>query len=351
VLAFAQSRVVTGKVTDADGNPVSFATIKIKGTQTGLSADANGAYSIKVNPGAVLIISGASFKETEVPVGTQNVLNTILEKGGTELKEVVVTSAFGIKRAARSTASNVQNVTGDQLNTIRAQNVNDALAGKVAGAQVQSQSAAKLGAATVVRLRGENNLAGPGGGALYVVDGTIISNAADINVDDIEDVSVLQGPAAAALFGSEGANGAIVITTKKAKRGTSGKVGIELNSTFQYDKVYILPNYQNDYAGGNGEFGRELTQYHWQPGQPEAWKALDGKYYPEYTEDESWGPRMVGQEYIPWYAWYGGHERSYKTASLTPQPDNIKNFYATGVTKINNINFSKSPAFESSSIE
>ena len=110
VLAFAQSRVVTGKVTDADGNPVSFATIKIKGSTAGLSADANGSYSIRVNPGAVLLISGASFKEAEVPVGTQTVLNTILEKSGTDLKEVVVTSAFGIKRAARSTGSSVQQI-------------------------------------------------------------------------------------------------------------------------------------------------------------------------------------------------------------------------------------------------
>ncbi|MEP7238017.1 MAG: carboxypeptidase-like regulatory domain-containing protein, partial [Ferruginibacter sp.] len=140
VLAFAQSRVVTGKVTDIDGNPVSFASVKVKGSNTGLSADANGVYSIKVGPNDVLVISGASFKTTEVPVGTQNVLNTVLEKGGTDLKEVVVTSAFGIKRTARSTASNVQNLTGDQVNTIRQTNVNNALAGKVAGAQVRSQS-------------------------------------------------------------------------------------------------------------------------------------------------------------------------------------------------------------------
>ena len=163
VLAFAQSRVVTGKVTDIDGNPVSFATIKIKGTQSGLSADANGVYSIRVNPGAILVISGASFKDAEVPVGTQNVLNTVLEKGATsELKEVVVTSAFGIRRTARSTSSSVQNLSGDVVNTMRQSNVNNALAGKVAGAQVRSQSAAKLGAETTVRLRGENGL-GVGG--------------------------------------------------------------------------------------------------------------------------------------------------------------------------------------------
>ncbi len=337
VLAFAQSRVVTGKVTDIDGNPVSFATIKIKGTQSGLSADANGVYSIRVNPGAILVISGASFKDAEVPVGTQNVLNTVLEKGATsELKEVVVTSAFGIRRTARSTSSSVQNLSGDQVNTIRQSNVNNALAGKVAGAQVRSQSAAKLGAETTVRLRGENGL-GVGGGALYVVDGTIMPSGADINPDDIEDYSILQGPAAAALFGPDGSNGAIVITLKKAKKGAKG-IGLEINSGVQFDKVYIVPDYQNSYAGGAaGDF----YLYKWKAGQPEGWKALDGKYYHDYTDDASWGPRIAGQEYIPWYAWYAGSEYAFKTAKLTPQPTNIRDFWETGVTKTNNVSFSK----------
>ncbi|MBK9485439.1 MAG: SusC/RagA family TonB-linked outer membrane protein [Chitinophagaceae bacterium] len=337
VLAFAQSRVVTGKVTDIDGNPISFASVKVKGTSTGVSADANGAYSIKVNPNAILEISGASFKTIEVPVGTQNVLNTVLEKGaGTDIKEVVVTSAFGIRRTGRSTSANVQNLTGDQVNTIRQTNVTNALAGKVAGAQVRSQSVAKLGAESVVRLRGENGL-GVGGGALYVVDGTIMPSGADINPDDIEDYSILQGPAAAALFGPDGSNGAIVMTLKKAKKGAKG-IGLELNMGIQFDNVYIVPDYQNSYAGGaNGD----LSLYQYKAGQPVAWKALDGKYYHDYSDDASWGPRMAGQEYIPWYAWYPGHEYSFKTAKLTPQPTNVRDFWETGVTRTTNVAFSK----------
>lgn len=336
VLAFAQSRVVTGKVTDIDGNPVSFASVKVKGTNTGVSADANGAYSLKVNPGAILVISGASFKETEVPVGTQTVLNTVMEKGGGDLKEVVVTSAFGIKRTARSTSSNVQNLTGDQVNTIRQTNVNNALAGKVAGAQVRSQSVAKLGAETTVRLRGENGF-GVGAGALYVVDGTIMPSGADINPDDVEDYSVLQGPAAAALFGPDGANGAVVITLKRAKKNVKG-IGLELNMGVQFDNVYIVPDYQNSYAGGGVG---DLTKYTYKPGQPIGWKALDGKYYHDYSDDASWGPRMAGQEYIPWYAWYPGSEYSFKTAKLTPQPTNVRDFWETGVTRTTNVAFSK----------
>lgn len=342
VLAFAQSRVVTGKVTDADGNPVSFASIKVKGTPTGLSADANGAYSIRINAGAVLVISGASFKEAEIPVGTQNVLNIVLEKNtANDLKEVVVTTNFGLKRTARSTSSNAQVIGGDQLNPIRNTSVNDALAGKIAGIQVRSQSSGKLGSQNNIRLRGESGFSNGdgtyGSSVLYVVDGTILPNANDINIDDIEDITVLQGPSAAALFGSEGANGAIVMTLKKGKRATKG-IGIEINSGVQFDNVYILPNYQNSYAGGDGY---DMKKYTWKAGDPEGWKALDGKYYPDYSEDVSWGPRMVGQEYIPWYAWYGGHERSYKTASLVPQPNNARDYYNTQQQVINNINFSK----------
>ncbi len=153
------------------------------------------------------------------PVNSDNNFAETVSRGTSgDLKEVVVTSAFGIKRTARSNASNVQNLTADQVNTIRQTNINNALAGKVAGTQVRSQSSAKLGAETIVRLRGENGL-GAGIGALYVLDGTIMPDASAINPDDIEDYSVLQGPAAAALFGPDGANGAIVMTTKRAQKG------------------------------------------------------------------------------------------------------------------------------------
>lgn len=345
LLASAQNRVVSGKVTDKDGTVVPFASVKVKGTRIGTQADGNGAYTIKVKEGDVLEVSAAGYKAIEVSVGTLAFFNTVLEKTG-NLTEVVVTSAFGIKRNARGSASNVQNVNAEQLNTIRQASLNNALAGKVAGAQVRSQSSAALGKETVVRLRGENGL-GIGGGALYVVDGTIVTSANDINVDDIEDVTVLQGPSAAALFGAEGKNGAIVINLKKAKKGQK-TLGIEINSGVQYDKVYVLPSYQNEYAGGNGTYNGgtgtgNMKRFNYVAGfHPSGWAALDGKYYLDYEEDESWGPRMVGQEYIPWYAWYAGTERSFKTAKLTPQPNNARDYFSTGVTLINNVNFSKS---------
>lgn len=335
-LAFAQSRVVNGKVTDADGNPVSFATVKIKGTPTGLSADANGSFSVKVSSGNVLVISAAGFKTIEVPVGTQNVINTVMEKETGELQEVVVTSAFQTKRTQRSVSSNAQVVTGEQVNTIRQTNVNNALAGKVAGLQVRSQSYASLDGGASIRLGGESGLGGSSS-ILYVVDGTQMPNANDLNPDDIEDYTVLQGPAATALYGPAGQNGVIVITLKKARKSNRG-IGLEVNTGVQFDKLYILPNYQNSYSGGSGP---DMFKYTWKTGDPVAWKSLDGKYYHNYDDDASWGPRMVGQEYIPWYAWYPGSEYSFKTAKLTPQPTNTADFFNTGVTRNTNVNFSK----------
>ncbi|MFZ4058472.1 MAG: SusC/RagA family TonB-linked outer membrane protein [Ferruginibacter sp.] len=336
VLAFAQSRVVSGKVTDKDGNVVPFASVKIKGSKTGAQADANGAYTIKVKDGDVLEISATSFKSVEAVVGGQSIIITSLEKTGA-LTEVVVTSAFGIKRTARSTSSNAQVVNAEQLNTVRQTNVNNALAGKVSGIQVRSQSSAALGRETNIRVRGESSAGGGASSPIYVVDGTIMPNNSDINPDDIEDISVLQGPQAAALFGPDGANGAIVISTRKGKKGAKG-IGVDINSGVQFDKIYILPNYQNAYAGG-GSY--DMTQFTWKPGMPELWKSLDGKYMPDYADDASWGPRMVGQEYIPWYAWYPGTEYSGKTASLNPQPNNARDFFNTGVTLLNNISLSK----------
>ncbi len=129
------------------------------------------------------------------------------------LNEVIVTSAFSTKRTLRSQSSNVQYIQADQLSTVRETNINNALAGKVAGIQVQSQSGGLLGATTKVRLRGENGLA-TGSGPIYVLDGMILADADAINVDNINDITVLQGPSASALFGPDGANGAIVINSK-----------------------------------------------------------------------------------------------------------------------------------------
>lgn len=336
VLAYAQTKTVTGKVTDEAGEPIPFATILVKGSRVAFVSDASGSFTAKVKPGDILVVSAQSLTTKEVTVGAANVVTIALAKNNNALAEVVVTGAYNTKRTARSTSYNAQVVSNEQLNTIRQTNLNGALAGKVSGLQFRGQSAAKLGDVGNVRLRGASGLSGDEG-IIYIVDGTILPSANDINIDDIEDVTVLQGPAASAQFGSQGANGAIVITLKKGKKNAKG-IGVDVNLGAQFENVYITPNYQNTYAGGNSS---NMKLYTWEEGHPEEWKALDGKYYHNYSDDASWGPRMVGQEYIPWYAWYGGSKYSYKTAKLTPQPDNSRDFYNTGVVLNNSVSFTK----------
>ena len=336
-LAFAQTKTVTGRVTDPNGAPVPFASVVVKGTKRGVTADVDGRFSIaNVKPGDVLVVSSQGQTTQEITVDQRNAVEVAFPSSTQTMQEVVISGAYATKRTARSTSYNAQVVGAEQLNVIRQTNLNNALAGKVSGLQVRSQSAAALGRSGSIRLRGESGLGG-GEGVIYVVDGTILPNPDDINIDDIQDVTVLQGPAAAAQFGPQGANGAIVISLKKGSRGAKG-VGVDVNLGVQFDRVSKLPNYQNSYAGGaNGD----LTRYVWQQGHPEEWKALDGKYYHDYSDDASWGPRMVGQEYIPWYSWYGGHKYSYTTAKLVPQEDNARDFFQTGIVTNNSVSFTK----------
>lgn len=337
--ATAQVRTVTGRVTDEKGDAVPFASVVVKGAgaRSGVSADAAGSFSIRAKRGDVIEISAVGFLTQSVTLSDQTSIGVSLKAGdNTLLKEVVITSAFETKRSARSTSVNAQTVSADQLATTRQLNVNNALAGKVAGVQVQSQAAGKLGSETAIRLRGESGVSGPST-ALYVVNGTQMPSAGDVNPDDIESISVLSGPAAAALFGPNGANGAVVITTKRAKRGEKG-IGVNVTTGAVFDRVYKLPEYQNLYAGGGNAIANTFT---YAAGMPTEWQSLNGKTWYDLEDDASWGPAIQGQEYIPWYAWYPGTKYTGKTTTMTAQPNNARQFYNTGVTLNNNVVFSK----------
>lgn len=333
VTAFAQDRTLTGTVTSSeDGLPVPGASVKVKevssvGTVTG----PDGKFSLKVPAnGKTLVISYIGFTTKEAAI-TGNTVNVSLTVDSKVLSEVIITGAYGTSQTSRASATNSQSVSGEKLNTVRSTDINNALAGKVAGVQVRSQSAAALGRNTVIRLRGGDGF-GTGSGALYVVDGTILPSALDLNLDDVEDISVLQGPAAAAILGSQAANGAIIITTKKGRPAAGSGLSVNLGTTFE--AVDRLIRFQDKYAGGNNP---NLTTYNYKATDPIEWKAFQGKGYPNYDDDSSWGPKMEGQEYIPWYAWYPGTKYSFKTASLTPQPDNVRDFYQTGITANNSV--------------
>lgn len=326
----AQTVVVQGQVSD-DRGPVPNATIQEKGTNNAARADDLGKFTLRVKQGAKVTVSAIGHETYEF-TASSTYQNIQIKTLAGELEEVFVTSAFGVKKSQRTTPFSSQVVSSEQLNVIRQPNLNNALAGKVAGVQFRGQSSAKLNDQGFLRIRGGGSLNDVG--AIYVVDGTI-TNSFDINPDDVEDITVLKGANATALFGSRAGNGAIVVTTKKGRK-TKG-IGVEVNQALTFDRAVFLPQYQNEYGGGDGDW---LT-FNYVAGMPTEWQALNGKRYRDFTDDASWGPKIDGSEYIPWYAFIPGHARSSKTASFTPQPDNAKDFWNTGVTSNTNVSFSQ----------
>ncbi len=334
-VGYAQAQTTSGKVTDEQGQAIPFASIKVKNGKTGVSADANGTFLIKAANGTVLTVSSVGFQPKDVVADESNKLIVMLLKATDgSLSEVIVTTAFGVKQEQRTTPFSAQVIKSDALNIIPQNNLNNALVGKVAGVQFRSQSGTKLNSQAFARIRGGLSLSGDIG-PIFVVNGTIIGNAYDIDPDNVESLTVLKGANATALFGGAASNGAIVITTKKA---ATGMQSITVSQGVTFDRVSRLPKTQNVFGGGGVD---HLTVYNWKVGDPEEWKALDGKSFPDYTDDASWGPRMLGQEYIPWYAFVPGTPYSYKTASFTPQPDNIRNFWDHGYTTNSNVSFAK----------
>lgn len=347
----AQGRAVTGTViSEEDGEPIPGVSVLLKGTAVGTVTNIDGTYSINVVDGqSVLVFSFVGLLAQEVTVGNQNEINITMSSDIKSLNEVIVT-ALGVSRDERSLGYAIQSVSGDKLSSVREPNLVGSLAGKIAGVQVIGSSGAALGGTQNIRLRGVNSLGG--GSPLFVVDGTPISNqsfspgndqpgrdygnlAGDINPDDIESISVLKGPTAAALYGNRAANGVIIITTKK---GTSKKgIGIDINQSTTFDRVYVLPNYQNEYAGG---YTQDLLTFNYNPSvHPESWAAFDGQKMLNYAADESWGPRMDGTPVRHWDSWYPGDSFG-QLKPLTPQPNNVRDFFNTGITFNTGVAFS-----------
>jgi len=323
--AIAQVRTITGKVLDDKGAAIPFATVVVKGSKQGTSADAAGNFSVRASGSVTLTVSSVGFGTRDFKV-TGNTLSASLSKTSADLDEVVVTTALNIKRKADNLSYASQGIKGDKLTTTRNTDINNALAGKIAGVQVRSESGAKLGSTATVRLRGVTGFGDLS--PLYVLDGTPV-NSNDINPDDVADIQVLKGPTATALYGQRAEAGVIMVTTKKGSKGAG--IGVDVSSTVVINKIGLIPKYQNDYSGGAwlgaGTSGQEFQKYTWDASMPAEWKALDGKFYHLYNDDASWGPRIAGQEYIPWYAWYPGTQYSDKTAKLTAQPNNIREFW------------------------
>ncbi len=331
----AQDRTVSGRVTSAeDGSALPGVSVVLKGTAIGTQTDGDGRYSLSIpSAGGTITFSFIGLKNQDVAVTSQSTVDIIMETDVATLNEVVVT-ALGVSTEVKKIPYAAQTVSSDRLNLTRSNNINDALAGKVAGVQLRGQSGAALGRNSQIRIRGAGSFVDKE--PLYVVDGTPVTNSNDFNPDDVENITILKGPNATALYGQRGDAGVVVVTLKKGSK-TPG-IGISLTQNMFFENVYVLPRYQNSYAGGAYS---DLAKFTWQDGMPAEWQPLDGKYYHDYTDDASWGPRMTGQEYIPWYAWLPGTKYTGKTAKLKPQPNNVRDFYETGVNRTTNLSFSK----------
>ncbi|MDF7819826.1 SusC/RagA family TonB-linked outer membrane protein [Runella sp. MFBS21] len=330
---YAQVRTITGKVTTSeDGSGMPGVNVVIKGTQKGTSTNATGNYSIEVNgSNPVLVFSFVGYDANEVSVGSRSVVDVSLTPGAENLNEVVVT-ALGIKREKRSLGYSVGEVSGKDIVNVPQENVLNALSGRVAGVTINQTSGA--GSSVSVIIRGATSLSNDNQ-PLFVIDGVPVANSlnnirsmgdrnnvdygnaiSDINPDDVESISVLKGPSAAALYGSRAGNGVILITTKSGKKGKGLGVSFSTSNVFETPYRYLDLHYK--YGNGDRNARLDETSAYW--GGPELDKGILAAQWNS--------PLDANGNKIP------TELRSYK--------DNMKNFLQTGITSTNNIAISGS---------
>ncbi|MDG1803705.1 SusC/RagA family TonB-linked outer membrane protein [Flavicella sp.] len=268
----AQEKSITGTVTTAsDGIPLPGVSVIVEGTNRGTTTDFDGLFSIDASPGEQLKVSFLGMKDVSVTVGDTNSINVALEEDSQALDEVIVT-ALGIKKEKKALTYSAQKVGGDELTRVKQTNPVNSLSGKSAGISI-TRSSSGVGGASKVVLRGNSSTTN--NDPLYVIDGVPMQNSGNgsngeapgtnvfgsqtgnrdggdamsmINPDDIESMSVLKGASAAALYGSQGANGVILITTKKGKEG---RLSANVSSAFTMDNVFVTPKLQSEYQSNS----------------------------------------------------------------------------------------------------
>ena len=268
---------VSGRVVDASGVPIIGASVIVRGTTLGVSTDAEGRFMLEVpSPAAsqTLEVSYLGYETASIPVGSRTTFTITLQESTSEIEQVVVT-ALGIKRQEKALSYNVQQVAASDITLVKDANFMNSLSGKVAGVTINASSSG-VGGATKVVLRGNKSIS-QSSNALYVIDGIPMYNfgggggtefdsrgatesIADINPEDIESISVLTGAAAAALYGSEAANGAVMITTKK---GEAGALKVTLTSNTEFLNPFVLPEFQNRYGTGLNGVRSGSNIYSW----------------------------------------------------------------------------------------
>lgn len=314
----AQSIPFRGTVLEeTTGAPLAGATIQVKGKENRTVADDKGSFQINANSGDILVISFAGFLSREVSVRPNRAMLVIdLSRTTEQLSEVVVTGALGIKRTAKEVGAGAQVVSNKELNQGRTINPLFGLTSKVSGLRINSYDS-KVDPQVQITLRGTRSLSRTAGidgrnpnAPLYVVDGIPVPDIARLNPNDIEDITVLKGANAAALYGSEGVNGALMITTKQGKKG---RTSVNFSHTTTFSQVYLLPPAQTQYGQGN-----------------------DGVYDP--TQYESWGPAFDNTMKDFGLPLPDGTQPQLLYAA--PSKDNRLDLFQTGLNVQNDISFS-----------
>lgn len=304
---------IHGQVKDENGNPLANASVMVKGTNQGVTTNQNGDFAINVTgDNAVLVISFTGYDDQEIVVGARTRFVVDLQKVNSALNTVVVT-ALGIQRSVKSLTYSTQNVNTASLTQARSLNLVGGLEGKIAGLTITTGSTG-VGSADKVLLRGDRSIS-RSSEPLYVVDGIIINgDISNLSPDDIESISVLKGPNAAALYGSMASNGAIIVTTKSGKDAPNG-VSSAINFNFVGNDPIFLLKFQNEYGQGSDEI-----------------------YSPKAVT--SWGPKMDGSQVAIWSndPNYIANQLGGKTTyPYTAQPNNVKDFFQLGTSLATNL--------------
>jgi TonB-linked SusC/RagA family outer membrane protein len=345
ISVFAQERTVTGTVTaKEDGLPIPGASVKVKESPSAVAiTGADGKFTLKVPAnGRTLSVTYLGYTLQEIAIPSNNVVSVSLTSDPKTLSEVIVTG-LGTTRTAATVGYAVQSINADAANIAKNTDVSNALAGKIAGVQLIGSPSSNFGNATII-IRGVKGLGL--NNPLFVVDGTPTEQE-NVNMDNVDNISVLKGAAATAIWGSRGQNGVVLITSKKGTRNSQGTIEVNLGASLE--NLNMIPDYQDEYAGGykssystaaaGGLDAEGFYPFSYDPSiHPASWAAFNGQKMLEYGADESWGPKMNGQQYRPYYSWFPGADFGLQTA-LVAQPNNVRDFFNTGRTLNNSIAF------------
>ncbi|MER3470084.1 MAG: SusC/RagA family TonB-linked outer membrane protein [Chitinophagaceae bacterium] len=291
LMAFAQTRTVSGRVTDDKGNPISFATVNEAGTNNSVQADVNGNFTISIKKNSRLTVTAAGYQNQTMTVSGNSVTVT-LAQGQNQLEEVIVT-AQGIRRRPKELGYSATKVSTEELTVGRAPQIAAGISGKVSGLTIFNIDNS-VDPQTKVVLRGYRSLTGSND-ALIVIDGvpnTSQSVLSLINPNDIESITVLKGGQAATLYGSTGVNGALVITTKK---GAAGKGKVSFNSSANFDQISFLPQFQDKYGSGShyaASFGSPGYKTNYLDRMHDNWRPFENQQYGDPFNGEM---RIVGR--------------------------------------------------------